>query len=333
MINTSIFTNFVNTKVSTSAKQLTNKVDDLFVQFKLNVPNTNVFENPAFLKWAQSVDDFNLQNADKAPKSMLPTLMRQYETIPLSTMLEAAKKVESTRDVATRLQNEQMKLWKNGGLTTDQLFTAYKLDVLNGGVKNLLANPGVKIWIKYADDFYPGTTLYDKLRKTYSDDAVLSKLLIAGMEDSKTKTLATELQTKLVKDWTEKLQPPAVVFKFLALDKGADNLLASPHLRTWVQYAEGYKGNNDFTTKLTLFEALKTNYNDDVLVHMINSAQYSVSKQEIMYAENVLDGLLGKWAQQPVKLRSVLEKLDLTKEKATVVKSVYIDKLRAVKPN
>ncbi|OWY90218.1 RxLR effector protein, partial [Phytophthora megakarya] len=40
MFNRGIVTNVVNTKVSTSANQLKDKVDDLFQKFKLNVPNT-----------------------------------------------------------------------------------------------------------------------------------------------------------------------------------------------------------------------------------------------------------------------------------------------------
>ncbi|OWY90871.1 Avirulence (Avh) protein [Phytophthora megakarya] len=186
-------------------------------------------------------------------------------------MLEAAKKVESTHDVATRLQNEQMKLWKNGGLTTDQLFTAYKLNVFDDELKNLLANPGVNVWIKYADEFNPGekTTLFDTLRKSYPDDIVLSKVLTAGMKDAKTEMLATELQAKQVNRWLDDLQPPENVFTLLSLDKGGADLLANPQLRTWVQYAERYKENNPFTTKLTLFAALKAHYRDRVLVKMI----------------------------------------------------------------
>ncbi|OWY95278.1 Avirulence (Avh) protein, partial [Phytophthora megakarya] len=127
--------------------------------------------------------------------------------------------------------------------------------------------------------------------------------------------------------WLDDLQPPENVFTLLSLDKGGASLLANPQLRTWVQYAERYKENNPFTTKLTLFAALKAHYRDRVLVKMVNSATVSSSKRDILYAEYVLNGLLGRYAWKGKSLRKVLKKLLLTPEKAKAVTIAYRTKL------
>ncbi|OWZ05365.1 Avirulence (Avh) protein [Phytophthora megakarya] len=326
--------NFLNNKKLAKYLKTDKEVDDVFVKLKLNSPNKNVFENPKFLKWSQYVDDFNQKNLGKEPKSMLPTLLRHYDGVQLSTMLEAATKVGNTYVVAKRLQGEQMKLWKREGVTADYLFSFYKLDVLDDGVKNFLAKPGVNIFIRYADEFNPGvqTTLFEKLRKTYSD-SVLSQLLIAGMKDPNTKTLATELQAKQVNRWLDQLQPPENVFKLLALDKGAENLLSNPQLYTWVNYAERYKANNEFTTKLTLFEAMKTHYSDDALVTMLRSASRAKSNRDTGYVRYVENALLDKWANDKKPVGEVLTALGATHAKKNEVNAAYSKKVLALDGN
>ncbi|POM64586.1 Avirulence protein (Avh), partial [Phytophthora palmivora] len=186
--------------------------DAVFAKLKLNTAGEKLFESPKFLAWAKYVDDYNTKNPDKA-KSMLPTLMTQYNDEALSKMLEAAKQVESTKSVATKLQSEQMTIWKKADLSADALFKIYKLD---DGVSNLLANPAINIWVRYADEFNPGTktTLFDTLRKHYSDET-LSQLLIAARKVPSTEKMAVDLQNKQIRVWLDKLESPETVFKFL----------------------------------------------------------------------------------------------------------------------
>ncbi|OWZ12381.1 Avirulence (Avh) protein [Phytophthora megakarya] len=306
-------------------------VDDVFIKLKLNSPNKNVFENPAFLKWTQYVDDLNQKNLNKKPKLMIQTLSKYYDDIQLSSMLEAAKKVDSTRAVATKLQAEQMKIWKSGGVTPYQLFNAFNLNLFDDGVTNLFASPGMRTWIKYADEVKPGTTtVLDTLRAAYRDDTVLSKVLTAGMKDPSTEKLATELQAMQVNRWLDNLQPPDNVFKLLSLDKGAEGLLSNPQLRTWVNYAESYKGNNEYTTKVTLTGALRKHYNDEELVTMIRSAADATSRRELMYAENIQNALLDKWAQAGKPVYEVLRALGVTRAQTNDVMATYSKKVLAL---
>ncbi|OWZ00422.1 Avirulence (Avh) protein [Phytophthora megakarya] len=341
--------NFLTSKKLAKYLKTDKDVDDVFVKLKLNAPNKNVFENPKFLRWSQYVDSLNRKNVNKEPKSMIPTLLRYYDGVQLSTMLEAATKVDSTHVVAKKLQGEQMDVtkgcqqtlrqsiscstdihWKREGVTADQLFSLYKLDILGDGVKNLLAKPGVNVFIRYADEFNSGErmTLFEKLQKIYSD-TVLSQLLSAGMKDPKTKTLATELQTQQMNYWLDLRQPPENVFKFLALDKGAEHLLSNAQFYTWVHYLNHYNANNEITTELTLFGALKTHYSDDGIVAMLRTANPHSVRETVVknYLENAL---LDKWAKAKKPVGDVVAALGDTRAYKNAVLWDYSNKIKAM---
>ncbi|OWZ04672.1 Avirulence (Avh) protein [Phytophthora megakarya] len=312
------------------ALQKDDDVDDVFAMLKLNVPDKNVFDDPVFLHWAKYVDDFNQKKGNKDSKSMLPMLKTQYGDDNLAIMLEAAAKVEITSDVAKKLQREQMNLWKAKGVTTDELFKTYKLDVFEDGVTNVLANPGVNVWVKYADEFNPGekTTLFDTIRKTYSDDLVVSKILNAGEMESTTKKLATELQSQQVTRWLAEDKSPDDIFKLLSLEKGGGNLLAKSELYTFVNYAQKFKEKNTGTTKVTLFKALTSHYEEYAIVAMLNYVANlpptMKSTREGRYAANVQAELLEKWAQEEKALIDVVTTLGVTTPKRNEVFKAYL---------
>ncbi|KAG6942067.1 hypothetical protein JG688_00018330 [Phytophthora aleatoria] len=218
--------------------------DAVFLKLELNTAGENIFANPKFLVWAKYVKNYNTKHDDMTT-SMLPTLINQYGQSRLARMLEEAKQVGTTKDIATKLQTEQMTLWKHKGVTADDVFQSYKLD---NGMSSLLANPGVNIWIRYTDKFNPGpkTTLFEKLRTTYSD-TVLSQILIAAKKSPKTEVLATNLQNQQLRVWLDRLEPPENVFKLLMLDKGADGLLDNPQLKTWLRYTDTYRKENPYS--------------------------------------------------------------------------------------
>ncbi|KUF99693.1 hypothetical protein AM588_10010144 [Phytophthora nicotianae] len=93
---------------------------------KLNAADDNIFQNSRFLAWATYVEKYNAQHPGQ-PSSMLPKLTKKYGNERLGTILDAAKHVESTKNLATNLQTEQMKVWKGAKLSTDDLFSMYKL--------------------------------------------------------------------------------------------------------------------------------------------------------------------------------------------------------------
>ncbi|OWZ13952.1 Avirulence (Avh) protein, partial [Phytophthora megakarya] len=287
---------------------------------------------PVFLKWATYVDDFNKKKGNKDPKSMLPMLKFQYGDDNLAIMLEKAVQVQGTSDVVKKLQTEQMNLWKTQGRTTDQLFKTYKLDVFEDGVTNVLAKPGVSVWVKYADEFNPGekTTLLDTIRKTYSDDLVVSKILSTGELDSTTQKLATKLQNQQVTRWMDEKKTPNDIFLLLGLKNGGETLLANPLLHTFINYEEAFRKSIYGTPKVTLFDALSSNYKEETIVLMLNTFVKSQTKtsRERLYAKNVEDELLTKWAKAKMAPADVLAKLGVTHAKKLEVMDAYTSKLR-----
>ncbi|POM71238.1 Avirulence protein (Avh) [Phytophthora palmivora] len=250
------------------AKYLKNDedMDVVFTKLKLNTAGEKLFENPKFLDWVKYVDDYNDKNPDKA-KSMLLTLLNQYNDEPLSKMLEAAKQVKSTNSIATRLQTEQMNMWKRDDITADELFQIYRL---HDGVP---AYPAINIWMRYADEFAPGTktTLFETLQKHYSDNA-LSQVVIAMMKVPSTEKWAVDLQKQQIRLWLDKLESPENVFKLLMLDKGADNLLANPQFKVWTGYAIEFRKHAP-GTQMSVIDTLMKNYTPKNMATIINTAK------------------------------------------------------------
>ncbi|KAG1696731.1 hypothetical protein DVH05_017953 [Phytophthora capsici] len=261
---------------------------------------------------------------------MLPTLVRQFGGDDLSIMLEKAKQADKTYGVALRLQGEQMKLWRREGLTTDQLFKIYKLD---DGATNRLENPGLKIWTRYADEFInsgDSKNLFKQLQKTYSDEA-LSKILINGKTVASTEKLASDLQNQQLRHWLKDLVPPEKVFKFLALDKGADDVLASPQLQKWLQYADSYNSlKNPFITKVNLIDMLTKHYSNSALATMLKSSTTSSTYSKRMAA--VVEGdLLTTWAKAGKPVEYVTKMLGTNPAQMKRLEAAYGLKLRAVR--
>ncbi|KAK1935388.1 hypothetical protein P3T76_010613 [Phytophthora citrophthora] len=282
------------------------EIDEVFSKLKLNTAGAKLFENPKFLAWSKYVDDFNQKH--QTQHSMLPTLVRQYGGDDLSIMLEKAKQADKTYGVALRLQGEQMKLWRREGLTTDQLFKIYKLDK---GTSNLLENPGIGIWMRYANELFPGDSklLFKKLQSSYSDEA-LSQILIQGKKVSSTEKLASDLQTQQLGAWLKDVVPPEKVFKLLTLDKGADTVLSSPQLQTWIRYNAAYNGatkSNPFAERTTLIDALLKHYGTASMVSMLKTRPTTAYGKHL--ASGVERDLIKKWATGGKSLDFVVNNL------------------------
>ncbi|POM81283.1 RxLR effector candidate precursor [Phytophthora palmivora] len=262
-------------------------IDTVFAKLQLVTAGEKIFENPNFLIWAKYVDDYNVKHPGKA-KSMLPTLTTQYGDKGLAKMLEAAKQVESTKSVATKLQSEQMKVWNKADISTDRLFKIYRLD----HESNPFANPVIHILSRYSDEFFSSkkTALLDTLRVHYSDSE-LSQILIAARKVPSTKRMARKLEDELLRFWLSNLKSPDEVFRYLQLDKGANNLLDSMQLKTWLRYEDLFKfeaKTNPFVTKTTLVDSLTAHYNEIALSKILKSPTTDYGKKMATTIENEL---------------------------------------------
>ncbi|KAF4036028.1 hypothetical protein GN244_ATG11936 [Phytophthora infestans] len=244
--------------------------DDVFVGLKLNAADDSILKNPKFVAWVKYVDNYNAKNPGQ-PSSILAPLKKH---------------------------TEQMETWKRAKLSTDSLFNMYKLD---SEAKDLLASPGLRIWVRYAEEFNPGpkTTLFEKLHASYSDFA-LSQLLLLSKKAPSTEKLATSLQREQLQTWLNSGKQPQTVFKVLRLDSEADNLFASPQFKIWLDYSLDFRKKFPRANTVPVIDTLVAHYGDAALSRIIKAAKEGAgTKTWAVYYEQALVGKLLKAEKTP----------------------------------
>ncbi|KAG6946019.1 hypothetical protein JG688_00016256 [Phytophthora aleatoria] len=130
-----------------------------------------------------------------------------------------------------------------------------------------------KTWVTYVNKFDkmdPEQAMASVLAKHYGDD-VLSGMLAAAKMNSKTSSIANNLEAGLVKKWIASGQSTDEVFKLLQLHKAGDNLIASPQLITWTRYMKRF--NEEFPEEATtLLTTLMNHYGDGKLARIVQRA-------------------------------------------------------------
>ncbi|OWZ18267.1 RxLR effector protein, partial [Phytophthora megakarya] len=140
-------------------------------------------------------------------------------------------------------------------------------------------------------------------------DSMLSELLIAAKKNPSTEKAATDLQNQLIRAWLEKLEPPENVFKFLMLDRAADNVLSDSQLKLWINYVYTVRKRTG-KPQVSLIDNLMNNYNDKAMVKIINTAKKSPdANAKGTYVE---DELLLKWAVDEKPIAYVSKMLGTT---------------------
>ncbi|GMF55043.1 unnamed protein product [Phytophthora fragariaefolia] len=194
-------------------------VGKVFSRLHLTNLGDYLLENPQFMAWVKYVDDFNTMNPTKK-SSVIPTLISRYGDDGLFRMVEAAKKVSATKDIAARLEAEQLQYWVAIGKSADDVFNVFNLAKAG---KGLFTDLDFTTWIKYVDDINaknpnkPVSTT-DILIKHYNEDA-LAKLILLAKNTEATKSVAVKLETAQFNDWINHGKSADDVFKLLNLDK------------------------------------------------------------------------------------------------------------------
>ncbi|KAL4140100.1 hypothetical protein PRNP1_015176 [Phytophthora ramorum] len=246
--------------------------DDVFRLFDLQKTGNSILTNPKFTSWVTYVDDLTALNPDKAA-STIPTLTTYYGDDILFKMLDAAKKSDETKSIATKLEAQQLQGWLKSGKSPDSAFVQMGL----GNVEdNLLASPLFSTWVKYLDDFnaqYPAekTALVHLLTKRFEDEP-LAKIIAFGKTLDSTKAVATKLETQQMQVWLTSGKSSDDVFTLLKLDKAPDNFFDNPLYKTWSSYMNLFNKENP-GKETNLFKTLTTYYNDKRLIKIIQEAK------------------------------------------------------------
>ncbi|KAL4114920.1 hypothetical protein PRIC2_013817 [Phytophthora ramorum] len=246
--------------------------DDVFRLFDLQKAGNSILTNPKFISWTTYVDDVNALNPTKA-KPMISTLRNYYDDDILFKMLDAAKKSDETKSIATKLEAQQLQGWLKSGKSPDNAFAQMGLSNVED---NLMASPLFSTWVKYLDDFnaqYSAkeTTLFHVLTKRFEDEP-LAKIIAFGKTLDSTKAVATKLETQQMQVWLTSGKSSDDVFTLLKLDKAPDNFFDNPLYKTWSSYMNVY--NNKHPGKQTnLFKTLTTKCKDKPLIKILEEAK------------------------------------------------------------
>ncbi|KAG1694428.1 hypothetical protein DVH05_021508 [Phytophthora capsici] len=146
---------------------------------ELNKASDKILDHPQFVTWLTYTDDFVKKNPN-TETSAISTLTAHFGTEALTKMIQAAKTVDGTEAIATKLEAAQIQKWLSSGKSADDIFTILKLDQVDD---SLLASPVFDVWNNYRKVFAQDnpTNLYTTLTKHYREETMAR--IIQNWED------------------------------------------------------------------------------------------------------------------------------------------------------
>ncbi|ETK73882.1 hypothetical protein L915_19227 [Phytophthora nicotianae] len=194
------------------------------------VKRDELLRNPAMKTWVSFADMFGRH------ESLLFKLSKHYNEDELASIIFAAKVDPLSKDLATRLQLEQLKKWLSNRKPVDVVFKLLRLDV--GKSNKILKNPTLGLWIDYATSFGkdPYDLLVPKLKNNLGEGG-LAKMLLAGKANESTKRVAVKLEQVQLANWLSEGKTADDAFKLVRLNEvDLDGIAYSPALNTWISY-------------------------------------------------------------------------------------------------
>ncbi|OWZ13274.1 RxLR effector protein [Phytophthora megakarya] len=186
---------------------------DALAKLKLNNGLKDALANPKL----KVLEEYLAMLNNKYPQnqvSLLGTLATHYDEDVLANALSRAKRYENTKDIATRLQTEQLEGWLNSQKSVNDVFTLLKFK--EDGVKFMI-NQKPHILDEYVKLF----NLKNPQQKSYAFKAIMNgfgedKLAILAWKASQDRrrslsNTATNIEYILFQRWIFKRYDPATV--------------------------------------------------------------------------------------------------------------------------
>ncbi|KAH7464960.1 RxLR effector protein PSR2 [Phytophthora ramorum] len=265
--------------------------NDAYKLLNVDKVTDNLLQSKEWKAWSTYVAMLDKSNADEA---MVTSMVFQLKPDMLSKVLAEAAKNPSTKDIATRLESAQVKWWVSLSGTPDDIFKTLKLNIARS---DIFESPELATFTKYLDAFNKKprneqTTLFEVLKNSYGDEALM-KLLVSA-QNAKSEE-ATKMMDDILAGWLDFTKSPYSLFKSLNLDKAGDDLLSSPILSTWVKYMNQFNEKLP-TKKTTMIETFMKSYNDETLTKMLNAAKkVPATEQLATNLEKAKSALFNKW--------------------------------------
>ncbi|KAE9069249.1 hypothetical protein PF010_g26733, partial [Phytophthora fragariae] len=278
----------------------------LFTQLKLHEPTLDLFDNPNFHKWVNSVTMSYKRTPDAANAVIVSTIAARHGDEFLARMLAWAKAAPTKQRFATQLEEAQLANWLASKKTAGDVFKLLKLD--DEGVK-LFKNSVFDTWVSYAtklDDKNPDALIFSVLKARYEED-VLANIFTVAKETHSSQKIAERMGNILFAKWAGDGKTADDAFKLLNLNPKADDFLKSPALRSWVSYAKMLE---EDPYKL-LLATLSARYTDEGLVRMLVMAKQDPKTRII--ASTLEEAQFNRWLSQGENAESIFKLFNLDK--------------------
>ncbi|KAF4035082.1 hypothetical protein GN244_ATG12851 [Phytophthora infestans] len=279
--------------------------ETVFKLFMLDEKVDDLLTNPQFVAWTKYINHFNVKHPGKETSMVFP-IAAHYGDDALFGVLEAAKKVQSTKELASKLQVEQIKKLLSSNESPTYVFKAFNLDKTGDTV---LDSPLFKTWLNYMKTFNDQNprkieSMLTSIHRYYDQDNGVAKIVDEAMKNPRTETLAKELQAERYNRWLAGENSPESAFNafvlhrpgasddihfkkhpggtlhFTQIDNVSDDLLSSADFTFWKQYLD------DFNTmypdnQASMLKILQTFYTDEALKKLLDTARKNPRTQEL----------------------------------------------------
>ncbi|KAG4049414.1 hypothetical protein PC123_g15307 [Phytophthora cactorum] len=115
-------------------------VNTVFTRMHLKKAGHWTLQAPQFSTWLQYVDNLNARTSPKST-SAISTLTRQFGADELYGMIESAKFIPEIKNLATRLETDQVQYWATIRKDPDEVFRLFRLDEARDNILNSATGP------------------------------------------------------------------------------------------------------------------------------------------------------------------------------------------------
>ncbi|KAG3113139.1 hypothetical protein PI125_g7607 [Phytophthora idaei] len=266
-------------------------LDGAFTTLEVGKATGNLLESQQWKDWAV----FVIKSSKKDPdESLASALSVKFGLDEASKILAKAAKDPKTKEIATKLEEAQLKRWLNNGDEPDDIFKSLKL---NKKVDNIFESPQFATWASFL-------TAYNKKNTNKKDITELDVLLQYYKEDGLAKLLSSadnannprtqKYLDKLLPHWLDQPTHPQNIFNMLKLDEAGDGLLTSPLLSRWVEYMKAFNEKYSFA-QTDMIKTFTRSYGDEKLATMLQAAAKASDIDTAKIAKNLQVAQFKHW--------------------------------------
>ncbi|OWY99260.1 Avirulence (Avh) protein [Phytophthora megakarya] len=266
-------------------------------------------ENSLASTWVKYMDNFNRMYPEEKT-TMIESFTKSFGDIGVTTMLRTAMNEESTRNLASKLESAQLKMWWDSGKSTDDVFKLLQLD--QEAKRNFFRDTDLlSTWVSYVNVFFKENpdktaTLFSSMESRFRDRQ-LNEILNLAKKYPSMENIATTIQKNKIQTYLASNESPAKVFTLLGLADEGDFILSTPQFRSWMNYVNVFNERNPKRQE-SWFEPLRLEHEYGGF-RMIEKALQNPNTVEI--GEKVERGWLNFWLDQNHSPKDVFRFLHL----------------------